>query len=247
MAHESGPEPRRRSRAEAVARMLESAWREWPVLAGLLLAAAAFWAFIELADEVREGATSRLDRAILIALRSSADPQVMLGPRWLHEMVRDFTGLGGTGVLTLVTLSVSAYLVLEGKRQEALVLLVAVGGGLLISTLLKAGFDRPRPDLVPHGSIVMTASFPSGHSMLSAVTYLTLGAISARLREDRRVKIYIIVVAVLTTMLVGISRIYLGVHWPTDVLAGWTIGAAWALLCWFSTLFLQARGLLKPS
>jgi undecaprenyl-diphosphatase len=148
-------------------------------------------------------------------------------------------------VLTIVTISVAGYLSLEGKRQEAALLIVAVVGGLLISSLLKAGFDRPRPDLVPHGSIVSSRSFPSGHSMLSAVTYLTIGAISARLREDRRVKIYILVMAVLTTMLVGISRVYLGVHWPTDVLAGWTIGAAWALLCWFSTLFLQARGYLR--
>jgi undecaprenyl-diphosphatase len=245
MSDETASGTRATLRSQAVRRMFESARREWPVLAGLLLAAAAFWAFIELADGVRGGATAELDRAILLAMRSAADPQAMFGPRWLHEMIRDFTGLGGTGVLTIVTISVAGYLSLEGKRQEAALLIVAVVGGLLISSLLKAGFDRPRPDLVPHGSIVSSRSFPSGHSMLSAVTYLTIGAISARLREDRRVKIYILVMAVLTTMLVGISRVYLGVHWPTDVLAGWTIGAAWALLCWFSTLFLQARGYLR--
>ena len=108
------------------------------------------------------------------------------------------------------------------------VLLVAVGGGVLLSTLLKIGFDRPRPDLVPHGAVVY-ASFPSGHAMLSAVVYLTLGALLARVQPRRLLKLYLLGLAILLTVAVGISRVYLGVHWPTDVVAGWAsapLGAA---------------------
>jgi undecaprenyl-diphosphatase len=111
-----------------------------------------------------------------------------------------------------------------------------------VSTVLKAAFERPRPDLVPHGSYVSTASFPSGHSMMAAVVYLTLGALLARVEPDRRVKVFILTAAVLLALLVGVSRVYLGVHWPTDVLAGWTVGAGWALLFWLVARALQRRG-----
>ncbi|HKH34153.1 MAG TPA: phosphatase PAP2 family protein, partial [Beijerinckiaceae bacterium] len=118
----------------------------------------------------------------------------------------------------------------------------AVGGGMLMSTLLKLGFARPRPDLVPHGARVYTASFPSGHAMLSAVTYLTLGALLARVQPRRRIKAFFLGLAILLTIVIGMSRVYLGVHWPSDVLAGWCGGAAWAALCWFVALQLQRRG-----
>jgi undecaprenyl-diphosphatase len=134
------------------------------------------------------------------------------------------------------------YLLLAGKRATALFVIAAVVGGMLLSTALKIGFERPRPDLVPAATRVYTASFPSGHAMLSAITYLTLGALLARVEERRRVKAFLIGVAVTLTMLVGISRVYLGVHWPSDVLAGWCVGAAWAALCWFVALQLQRRG-----
>jgi undecaprenyl-diphosphatase len=218
---------------------------EWPILVLLLLAAAAVWAFGELAGEVLEGDSHSFDRAVLLALRNPADPGEPLGPRWLQEMMRDFTGLGGTGVLTLITLAVAGYLVLIRKGRTAFGMLVAVGGGMLLSSLLKYGFERPRPDLVPHGTYVYTSSFPSGHSMMSAVVYLTLGAFVARVRRERRIKIFALVLAVLLSVLVGCSRVYLGVHWPTDVLAGWTLGAAWALLCWAAALSLQRRGRIE--
>jgi undecaprenyl-diphosphatase len=225
-----------------ISRLLGSARREWPILLTLLLAAGAFWTFIEVADEVTEGSTAAVDRAILLMLRDSADPRLMAGPGWLQEVMRDFTGLGGYGILTLATVAATGFLCLEHKWHAAVLLLVAVLGGMLLSTLLKAGFDRPRPDLVPHGSIVSSASFPSGHSMLSAVVYLTLGALIARFRSDPGVRVYILGLSIFVTFLVGVSRVYLGVHWPTDVLAGWALGAAWALLCWFVALLLQMRG-----
>ena len=200
------------------------------------------WAFLELADEVREGETHALDRWLLLSLRNPQDPADPLGPSWLEESARDITGLGGYAILTIMTLAALAYLLMAGKRGAAALVVVAIVGGMLLSTGLKLGFERPRPDLVPHATRVYTASFPSGHAMLSAVTYLTLGALLARVERKRRVRAFIMGLAAAITLLVGLSRVYLGVHWPSDVLAGWSVGAAWASLCWFVALQLQRRG-----
>jgi undecaprenyl-diphosphatase len=216
--------------------------RELAMLVALALAASAIWGFTELAGEVLEGDTHAFDETILLALRSPTEHADPLGPGWLEESMRDVTALGSTVVLTFVTLAVAGFLVLQRKAHAALFVVLAVGGGMLLSTLLKMGFDRPRPDLVPHGATVYSASFPSGHSMLAAVAYLTLGALLARVQPQRRLKLYLLGLAVLLTVAVGVSRIYLGVHWPTDVLAGWALGAAWALLCWAGALWLQRRG-----
>lgn len=218
----------------------------WIAAAILLLGSLAFWG---IAEEVLEGDTLHLDERILLAMRVSGDPTRPVGPAWLEESFRDFTGLGGVGVLGLLTAATLGYLWLQGRRRAALYVLLAIGGGLLLSLALKAGFQRPRPDLVSHGSLVYTASFPSGHSMLSAIVYLTGGAMLALVHRRRSVRLYILGCAVLATLLVGVSRVYLGVHWPTDVLAGWAGGAGWAALCWLIARRLQARGLagLEPS
>jgi undecaprenyl-diphosphatase len=142
----------------------------------------------------------------------------------------------------MITLATIAFLVMAGKQRMALLVLAAVGGGMVASALLKIGFERPRPDLVPHAARVYTASFPSGHSMLSAVTYLTLGALLAQGQATRPLRAFFLGFAIVLTVMVGASRIYLGVHWPSDVLAGWCGGAAWAGLCWFVELQLQQRG-----
>jgi len=200
------------------------------------------WAFILLADEVSEGETHAFDSALLLSLRNPQNVADPLGPSWLEEAARDITGLGGYAVLTIVTLAAVAYLLMAGKRAAAFLVIVAIVGGTLLSTGLKLGFERPRPDLVPHETRVYTASFPSGHAMLSAVTYLTLGALLTRVQSRRRIKAFMMGLAVFITLLVGMSRVYLGVHWPSDVLAGWSIGAAWAAFCWFVALQLQQRG-----
>jgi undecaprenyl-diphosphatase len=215
-------------------------------LAVIGLLGASLWLFISIAGEVMEGETSAWDRRLLLALRNAADPAMPWGPPWVQEMARDFTALGGVAVLTLMTLAVIGYLLLAGKRHAAIAVLVAVAGGLILSTLLKLGFDRARPDLVPHGSVVYTSSFPSGHSMMAAVTYLTLGALLARVQARIAIKIYLLTVAVVLTVLVGVSRVYLGVHWPTDVAAGWAVGAAWALACSLVMRRLQRRGTVEP-
>jgi len=199
------------------------------------------WIFIELADEVLEGGTLAFDRAILLEMRNPCNPSDPLGPKWVEELFRDFTALGSAGVLTLVTLAAAGFLAMERRVGSVVLLLVAVGGGVLLVSLLKLGFDRPRPDLVAHGAYVHMSSFPSGHSKMSAVAYLTLGGLLTRMHPRPWVRTYLLFLAMLLTFLVGISRVYLGVHWPTDVLAGWTAGAAWALLCWLLAGWFQRR------
>ncbi len=219
---------------------------EHRALAAALLAFACAWAFAELAEEMLEGETHALDTRILLALRAPGDPADPLGPPWFEELMRDVTGLGGVGILAAITLAAAGYLWLRGRRGAVAFLLVSVGGGQALSTIFKAGFDRPRPDLVPHGTITYTSSFPSGHAMMATVTYLTLAALLARSAPSRRIRAYIVALAVLASLAIGASRIYLGVHWPTDVLAGWTAGAAWALLCSIVAGWLQRRGMIEP-
>ena len=208
----------------------------------MVLIAGGIWSFVELAGEVSAGETDTFDRTILLALRNPADLSDPLGPNWVEELGRDFTALGGVGILTVLTLAVSGFLLLQHRYRATVIVLLSVAGGLVVSTLLKLVFDRPRPDLVPHAAYVYTSSFPSGHSMMSAATYLTLGALLARVQPRRAVKAYLMIIAALLTIGVGVSRVYLGVHWPTDVLAGWALGATWALLCWLTARWLQRRG-----
>ena len=215
---------------------------ERQVLVSLVILAAGLWAFFGLADEIREGEQFRLDRAILLLFRNPADVSDPIGPVWLESAVRDVTALGGTVVITIVTLGAAGFLLLSGKRSAALFVIVSIVGAVLLSFTIKAGIERPRPDLFPHGAPVYTASFPSGHATGAAATYLTLGALLARFQAHRRLKIYLLTLAVILTLLIGLSRLYLGVHWPSDVLAGWTLGACWALLCWLVARQLQRRG-----
>ncbi|MHC4556505.1 MAG: phosphatase PAP2 family protein [Planctomycetota bacterium] len=225
----------------------KSVWREGISLLALVVITGGIWLFVEIADEVIEGDTHGFDKKILLAMRDPADTNQAWGPKWLEEMGRDFTALGGMGILVLLTTATVGGYLLQGRYKTALLILVAVLGGLMISLMLKQGFDRPRPDLVPHGSYVYTKSFPSGHSMLSAITYLTLGSLIIRTLNHKFLKVYIMLVFILITLLVGVSRIYLGVHWPTDVLAGWSAGASWSLICWLTVRWLQKRGSLSSS
>ncbi len=212
-------------------------WRgRWPIEAEVLLAllasAAGLLAFLLIAGTVVNGGFRGIDEAVLLALRNPADLSDPVGPRWFEELVRDITALGSTGVLTLVVVAVAGFLFLAEKPKKALAVVVWSSAGVGLSQFAKAGFARPRPDLVPHAAEVFTLSFPSGHAMQSAVIYLTLGTMIAATQQSRRIKFYVLAFAVILTVLVGLSRVYLGVHWPSDVLAGWTLGAAWAGLGW---------------
>ena len=213
-----------------------NAWRrllsiERALLVTLLLIGAALFAFFRLASEVSEGDTMAFDRAILTGLRSAANPAIPLGPKWLPDAMTSLTALGSTFVLLLVIAASTVYLLLGRRPRTALFVLAGAGGGVAMAGLLKLVYARPRPNLVPHLVDVTSTSFPSGHATDSAIVYLTLATLIARTVPDQALRIYLIGVAVLLTLLIGVSRVYLGVHWPSDVVAGWTIGAAWALAC----------------
>lgn len=215
---------------------------EADILLLLAATAATLFVFATVADQVFAGRTHAFDEQVMLLLRSPEDRSQPLGPRWLQEMMRDYTGLGSTGVLLVLVGIVAGFLALIGKRGSAVLVVALTATGVALANLAKLGFERPRPDLVPHAVAVHSLSFPSQHALMSAVVYLTLGALIARTQERRNIKIYVMSVAMLLTALVGISRVYLGVHWPTDVLAGWALGAAWASLCWLIAIWLQRRG-----
>lgn len=201
--------------------------------------------FIAVAVGVSVGVTQKVDEQLLRMPRDPADPARTLGPPWLEEVARDLTALGGIAALSLVTAGVSGYLLISQKYHVLALLLAATLGGLLLSTLLKERFDRRRPDVVPHQSLVMTSSFPSGHSLNSAVVYLTLGSMLAGLSRQWRLKLYFFGVALLLTFLTGVSRVFMGVHYPTDVLAGWFAGLAWATLCSMVARWMRRRGMVE--
>ena len=216
--------------------------RRHALLLGALLAiVAGVWGLVALTDNVVEGDTQHFDGRVIRWFAAHR------GPQWLQDVGRDLTALGGVTVLTLVTFAVVGFLMISRKRGAAILMAVAVVGGLAIGSTIKHFVDRPRPPRQYQAAYVFTASFPSGHSMLSAVTYLTLGALLAQVIERRVLKLYVLSVAVIVTFLVGLSRVYLGVHWPTDVLAGWTAGLVWALICLSVAHQLQIRGEIEQN
>jgi len=222
-------------------RLFAAARGELGAVAALLVLAGGALAFLDLSEDVAEGDTAAFDLAVLKALRLPGDPNSLVGPKWLHVAAADVTALGSITVLTLVVTLALALMLSLRRWSEALVVLVGAGGGVAISQGLKQLFGRERPDLVYRAVEAANPSFPSGHAMLSAVVFLTLGALAARFATLKRVKALALGAAVLLSLLVGASRIYLGVHWTSDVLAGWSLGAAWAMACWVAAWWWERR------
>jgi undecaprenyl-diphosphatase len=200
---------------------------------------------MNLAGEVLEGDTQQLDTRLLQALRKADDPSQPIGPAWLEVAALDLTALGSLTVLGLTIAAVVGFLLLQGLQRHAAFVLAASAGGWVLNFFLKELFGRPRPQVVPHLREVMTLSFPSGHALTSAAVFLTLGALLMRVATNRVTKFYCMAIAMTATLLVGATRVYLGVHYPTDVLAGWLIGLSWALLCWLVERSLERRAGLK--
>jgi len=211
------------------------------IVIALVLTAVGAMCFVVIAENVVDRHTQRFDEAVLQGLRRVDNPAVPIGPSWIAKAARDISALGSLSVLSLVTAGAAGLLAVARKHAAMWFLIVAVTGGVLLSGVLKQSFDRPRPSLVPHLDTVASPSFPSGHSMLAAIVYLTTAVLAARAAASRQTRIYMLLTGVAITALVGTSRVVLGVHYPTDVLAGWVGGAVWALSCW-----LVARRLNGP-
>jgi undecaprenyl-diphosphatase len=219
---------------------------DFGVLVALLAIVAAVWAFVAIAGFVDRGSTQAIDESIVRGLRDPADPGRLLGPTAMWEIARDVTAMGSIPILLLVCFAVAGFLALS-KLYRSLILVAAASiGGTIWTFALKELFARPRPSIDPD-IVVNSASFPSGHASLSAVIYLTLAALLVRLLERRALRVYVIGCAALTTFSVGLSRVALGMHYPSDVLAGWTLGLAWALFCWTAMGLLQRRGTVETA
>jgi undecaprenyl-diphosphatase len=201
-------------------------------VAMVAVVAAGAWGFIELAGEISEGEVAAFDQSLLLWFRDPANLSQPIGPHWFEIAMADLTTLGGTAVLLTLVAVVVGFMLFAGMPGPALFTVLSIGGGTAFSQLLKALYDRPRPDLVEHLAAIQTASFPSGHATMATIVYLTLAAMIVRLVEGHTLRVYVMVVAVVLSAVVGVSRVYLGVHWPTDVMAGWALGAAWAACSW---------------
>ena len=212
--------------------VLSLARGEITALAALAILAGGVVAFIDIAEDFSEDEAQSFDMRVLTGLHPGPDPADPIGPEWLQVAAQDFTALGSLAILITIALIVCGFLAMQKRWLQAGLLVLALAGGLLLSETMKGVFERTRPPEIYHAAGYLNASFPSGHALLSTVFYLTLGAMLARLLKRRREKLYALSIALTLAMLVGLTRIYLGVHWTSDVLAGWCLGASWAMACW---------------
>jgi undecaprenyl-diphosphatase len=217
---------------------------ELSVVLALLTVVGGIWLFVEITEEVMEDQTRDADHAILQAMRSAENPKDPWGPRWVELAAEDLTAMGSYTPMFVILFAVAGYLALIRQWGNTVLILVAVLAGLGLNHFLKDWFDRGRPEIVPHLVDVSTKSFPSGHAMMSAVVYLTLGALLAQASDRWRVKLFVMGLAVFLTLAIGTTRVYLGVHYPSDVLAGWSVGLAWAALTWLVAWVIRRRGRL---
>jgi len=208
--------------------------RPSPVAAVVLVSVLGVAAFLALGMAVVRGATNDFDTRVVNGLRDPLDAAQERGPRWLTGSARDITGLGSLVIMSGLSLSVLGFALLRGNLRLAALVLLAAGGGFAVSSGLKAVYDRPRPPL-PQGAGISSRSFPSGHAMLSAAVYLSLAAVLATRERRTALRVYLLALSFLITLLVGATRVYLGYHYPTDVVAGWIAGVVWAVWCALAT------------
>jgi undecaprenyl-diphosphatase len=194
------------------------------LVAGAAVSVAATWMFVGLADVVRDGATQQFDEAVLRWMAAHQAP-------WARQTMFEITLLG-TGLVLMTMVAVAGtFLWLTEHRFSALLLLIATWGGVAINSLLKSTFDRPRPQVFEWGAQVLTSSFPSGHAMTATITYGTVAYLAARLQRRRLSRWITLFIAALMIVLICFSRLYLGVHYPSDVVAGALMGLAWTAFC----------------
>jgi undecaprenyl-diphosphatase len=232
------------NRIEQVAAPARRGGWAWPAVA--LFAVSLVLLGIHLADELIEGEGFSFDTRLLLALRVPGHPQTPIGPSWLLQSAVDISALGGYTLIWLFGLAGLVWLIAAGKRAEAGGIALSLIGSSVIDGLLKSWIARPRPELVPHLVQVTNASFPSGHAMISSAVYLTLALMLAESMprdgwRSRAARVAVVAFFSALAVLIGMSRVYLGVHWPSDVLAGWCFGTAWALLVWMGDRWLGRK------
>ena len=210
-----------------------------PLLAAAGVAAAAVGAMLLLGATIARHPFA-FDRAIVVRVHGA-------GPHWLEHAMVDLTALGSTTVLTLAVAASAGLLLVRRLPVTAALVVAATVSGALAVRGLKALFARTRPDIVDHLVAVSGASFPSGHSANSAVVYLTLAGLLAQVARGAAIRRYVLAAAVLLVGAIGASRVDLGVHWPSDVLAGWSFGTLWALGWWLAGARARAALLGDPN
>lgn len=220
-----------------LARLIRFARAEVAALAALLVMTLGVMTFVEVADDATEADGQAFDQAVLHAVQPvPGDPR---GPWWVQEAAADLTALGGISVLTMFALIALTFLLIQRKRLSAALLVIGLLGGVALSEGLKALFGRARPPEAFQAVETLNASFPSGHALLSTVFYLTLGVMLTRAFPQRRLKTFVLGAAILIALLIGLTRVYLGAHWASDVIAGWCAGAAWAMVLWLAAYAVQ--------
>lgn len=219
--------------------------KEIKVLISILIIVFGALIFILIASEVTSNSTAKFDGNVIRSLREAGNYSQPKAPEWVTIAMTDITALGSGTVLLLFTLAVIGFLILQNQYNAIWLIAAATISGALITLGLKELFERARPDLIYRLVNVNSVSFPSGHSAMSAVVYLTQSSLLARIQKKRSARIYILTTALVLTLLIGLSRVYLGVHYPTDVLAGWSFGLAWASFCWFIAWYLERKNKLE--
>lgn len=199
-----------------------------------ILSGSMFFIFVLIAILASIELGANLNQWFLNLLLAGEDTPLPIGPSWLHEVGRDLTALGSNSVLLIALAMGTAWLALGRRWREFIVAWLVVVGGVAMSFVLKAMFNHPRPDMLAEPTEVFSSSFPSSHAMASAVTYLTLAFVLGSLSDKLGLRRYLLLCGLLLTVISGASRLYLSVHWPTDVLAGWVAGVLWLALCWLA-------------
>lgn len=194
------------------------------LIIGFVVAGIAGWLFTEFAETVQAGATTALDDSILHWMALHQSPLAT-------TVALEVTALGTATVVIMVTVVAGMFLALNDQRRPAVLLVVATIGGLALNLLLKLHYHRPRPQIFPWDTHVVSSSFPSGHAMSSVIVYGTIAYLAARLTPRRSIRATTQLLAVIVVIAICASRVYLGVHYPSDVLGGAIVGAAWAIFC----------------
>ena len=220
-------------------RALTVARAEFAALGALAIVSLGIMTFVEIAADMTGANGRAFDQRVLHWMQPVAgQPR---GPWWLNEAAADITSLGGIAVLTLFAVVALGMLLILGKRLSAVLLVVGLAGGIALSECLKALFERERPSAAFQAVETLNASFPSGHALLSTVFYLTVAVMMTRAFSKRRLKAYVLGVGMVFALMVGLTRVYLGAHWASDVMAGWCVGAAWAMALWLVSYAVERR------